>query len=102
MDRYGGGTIKASADGSTQTYFPVGRPTSPPIRVPHPLVVWELKPVSIERQDLGPDQQREIVTYKASRGVKAPAAWHVPGDGNLSIMHIEIRQVRELKLVPRG
>jgi hypothetical protein len=102
MDRYGGGTITVSADGHTQTYFPVGRPTSPPIPNPHPPFVWGLKPVSIERQDLGPDQQREIVTYKGSRGVKGPAAWHILGDGNWATEHIEIRQVPELKLVPRG
>ncbi len=102
MDYHGGGTITASADGHTEQYFPIGWPASQPIPTSHPPVEWELKPVSIERQDLGPDQQREIVTYKASRGVKAPAAWHVPGDGNWTTMHIEIRQVRELKLVPRG
>jgi hypothetical protein len=101
MDRMGGGTITASADGHTQTYFPSGRPTAS-MQIRHRPVVWELKPVSIERQDLGPDQQREIVTYKASRGVKPPVVLHILGDGNLSTIHIEIRQVRELKLVPRG
>jgi hypothetical protein len=102
MDRMRGGTITASADGNTQTLYPNGRPTVT-IRRPYtPVVEWELKPVSIERQDLGPDQQREVVTYKGSRAIKAPAGWHIAGDGNLATMHIEIRQVRELKLVPRG
>jgi hypothetical protein len=101
MDGFGGGTITASADGNTQTHYPSGRPTTT-IKRRHPPDVWELKPVNIERQDLGPDQQREIVTYKASRGIKGPAGWRIAGDGNLSIMYIEVRQIRELKLVPRG
>jgi hypothetical protein len=96
-DSMGGGTI----DGSSQTCFPVGRPSGR-YPLPHASFVWELKPVSIEQQDLGPDQQREIVTYKGSRGIKPPLAMHCPGDGNLATEHIEIRQVRELKLVPRG
>jgi hypothetical protein len=97
-DSMGGGTI----DGSSQTYFAVGRPSGR-YPLPHASFVWELKPVSIEQQDLGPDQQREIVTYKGSRGIKSSSApIHVAGDGNLCTEHIEIRQVRELKLVPRG
>jgi hypothetical protein len=102
MDRSGGGTITVSADGYTQTYFPSAFPPARPNQIAHPPFVWELKPASIERQDLGPDQQRETVTYKGSRGVKGPAAWHILGDGYFTIEHIEIRQVRELKLVPRG
>jgi hypothetical protein len=101
-DSMGGGTIQANAEGTSLTYFPVGRPTTRPMPIRHRPLVWELKPVSIERQDLGPDQQREIVTYKASRGVTPPVVWQILGGGNLSTMQIEIRQVRELKLVPRG
>jgi hypothetical protein len=102
-DRYGGGTNVVNADESTQIFFSNnGWPSSLPKSVPHSTFVWELKPVSIERQDQGPDQQREIVTYKGSRGIKPPLAMHVPGDGNEVTEHIEIRQVRELKLVPRG
>jgi hypothetical protein len=96
-------TVVASADGSTLTYFPNnGWPRSLPKPNPHPTFEWELKPINIDRQDLGPDQQREIVTYKGSRGIKPPLAMHCPGDGNLATEHIEIHQVRELKLVPRG
>jgi hypothetical protein len=84
---------------------------SPPVEIKDPIITiitassidaeGELKPVSIEQQDQGPDQQLEIVTYKGSRGIKPPVAMHVPGDGNWATEHIEIRQVRELKLVPR-
>jgi hypothetical protein len=98
----GGTTFVVSADGSTQTYFPNIGPTFTRHN-PHPPFVWELKPVSIEQQDLGPDQQREIVTYKGSRGIKPPVAGEtVAGGGDYATEHIEIRQVRELKLVPRG
>jgi hypothetical protein len=98
----GGTTFVVSADGSTQTYFPNIGPTITRHN-PHPPFVWELKPVSIERQDLSPDQQREIVTYKGSRGIKPPVAIEtVAGGGDYKTEHIEIRQVRELKLVPRG
>ena len=98
----GGTTFVVSADGSTQTYFPNIGPTITRHNS-HPPFVWELKPVSIERQDLGPDQQREIVTYKGSRGIKPPVAIEtVAGGGDYKTEHIEIRQVRELKLVPRG
>ena len=96
------GTIVASADGISQTFFPSDKPDSQPFPIPHLSFVWELKPVSTERQDLGPDQQREIVTYKGSRGLKPSPGLYVAGDGNLVTEHIEIRQVRELKLVPRG
>jgi hypothetical protein len=96
-DSMGGGTI----DGSSQTYFAVGRPSGR-YPLPHVSFVCESKPVSIEQQDLGPDQQREIVTYKRSRGVGFNPQFHVAGDGNWYTEHIEIRQVRELKLVPRG
>ncbi len=93
MDKFGGGTNVVNADERTQIFFSNnGWPSSLPKPVPHPTFVWELKPVSIEQQDLGPDQQREIVTYKGSRGIKPPVAMHVPGDGNEVTEHIEIRQ----------
>ena len=74
-DSMGGGTIVAAADGSGETDFAVGRPAVT-LHPPHGPFVWELKPVSIEQQDLGPDQQREIVIYKASRrgGLVPPAS----------------------------
>ena len=87
----GGGTIAVAADGSSDTWF-TGDVTDTHPRS-HPHWVYKVKPVSVEQQDLGPDQQREIVTYKVSE---------VSGRTSDTTLHIEIRQVRELKLVPRG
>jgi hypothetical protein len=65
--------------------------------IPHPAVpsVWELKPTSIEQQDLGPDGMREVVTYRGRR--------QATSKGGIPVTeHIEVIQVRELKLVARG
>ena len=67
------------------------------VTVPLPVVpsIWELKPTSIETQDLGPDQQREIVTYRGRRQATTKSGFPVTE-------HIEVIQIRQLKLVPRG
>jgi hypothetical protein len=99
------GTIVASTDETSETHYWEFFSDAPPKTIPvaHLSFEYELKPVSIEQQDLGPDQQREIVTYRGSRGINPGfGGWKVAGDGYWWTEYIEIRQVRELKLVPRG
>lgn len=95
VDGRGGGTLSTTADPNTITVTGVVSGTAPWVSTTSK---WELKPSKIERQDLGPDEQREVVTYKARRTTNVPFWLR----DQSATEHIEVIQVRQLKLVPRG
>ena len=64
---------------------------------------WELKPISIEQREVSPDVIVETATYSGRRGTRVspldPGGFSPP----LPVTEeIELKQVRQLELVPRG
>lgn len=93
------GTYTLSGDGSTLSVSTSGN--VPGAWGTHTLPVtydgkpWTLAPASIEQQEIVPEVVREIVTYRAQRQGTYGGAVPVTE-------RIEIKQVRYLKLIPRG
>lgn len=92
-----GGTLTVSADGETLTI----KSDDGTVSLPHKYLTteWTLQPASIEQQEQGPDMIREVTTYKARR----QGTLNEWGSGPLPVVErIEVKQIRQLKLVPRG
>jgi hypothetical protein len=88
----------ASADGSQLTNYPGG------ITVPNPAwaIDWkELKPTSVNDEELGPEIIRRTTTYQTTRQTRIPP--EINGLFTPPITEVlEVKHVRYLNLVPRG
>jgi hypothetical protein len=91
------GTLAVSGDGQTLTVTS----DKGAVSMPHTYLTtqWTLTPKSVEREEEGPDMIREVTTFQARRQGTL-SDW---GSGALPVVErIEVKQIRHLKLVPRG
>lgn len=98
-DNYGGaGSYVVDAVGEQMTVTGVG---GPPTQTPmvYWQAKWSLKAARIVREEIGPDQIRETTTYEGTR--QAEIATQTSGSHKVT-ERIEVKQVRNLNLVPRG
>ena len=91
------GAFSVSADGTQVTST---RPWAPPYtqRLTYWSSQWKLTPTRVMVEETGPDELQERVTYEGSRETPLePLSGQAKGTER-----IEVKQVRQLKLVPRG
>jgi hypothetical protein len=92
-----GGVLIVSPDGTTVTSISSDGSASWPAK--YLTTEWTLTPISVERREEGPDVLREVTTFK-SRRQSTLNEW---GSGPLPVIErIEVKQIRHMKLVPRG
>jgi hypothetical protein len=93
----GGGTYIVDAAGEQMTVSGVNAPPTT-LPVTYLNAKWELKPASTIREEISPGQIRETITYKESRQTELPSMV-----GKYKVTErIEVKQMRNLGLVPRG
>jgi hypothetical protein len=91
----GGGAYAVDAAGERMT---VTGPTTTTLPVMYWQSKWKLKPASTIREEIGPDEIRETVTYKESRQSEVETKL-----GKYKVTErIELQHVRHSRLVPRG
>ena len=91
------GTLAVSADGQTLTISS----DKGTVSLPHKYLTteWTLTPKSVEREEEGPDAIREVTTFE----VRRQGTLNDWGSGPLPVAErLEVKQIRHLKLVPRG
>jgi len=93
----GSGAYIVDAAGEQMTVTGVwGPPTTLPVT--YWQAKWKLKPARIVREEISPDEIRETTTYEGSRPAEIPT-----NIGKYKVTErIEVKQVRNLGLVPRG
>ena len=95
--RGGSGAYSVDSAGEQMTVTGVGGPPTT-IPVTYWQAKWSLKPARIVREEISPDEVRETTTYEGSR-----EAENATSLGKYKVTErIEIKQVRNLNLVPRG
>lgn len=92
----GGGAYIVDAAGQQMTV--TGGVTVSTLPVTYWQAKWSLKPARIVREEIGPDETRETITYEDSRPAEVTTKI-----GKYKVTErIEVKQVRRLGLVPRG
>jgi hypothetical protein len=93
----GGGAYIVDADGEQMTV--TGLLTTTTLPVTYWQAQWSLQPARTVREEIGADETRETTTYEGSRQAEVPTM----NMGTYTVTErIEVKHVRNLKLVPRG